>query len=579
MKNEKEDGGLADHTEMSHTVMTNIMAGHFMSKFSNGAGLELVASHEQPDPEHELELIDSLSKEINDLLSLSAPSEEGADVTVIDSTVPRYQRPTFASELPISSNMERERLVTSFGIGSCHEIRRLPTKLRAGEIASKRTENISKNRAAGPLSVHRPSYTKKYFRPLEYQYSDYEKFSEKEKNEIDTDQLKTMALNRKPFVIPRALPLKIRSEDIFTDREFRVADMGPGSEPVKIESTIRPDLFKSEAFRDGFFYASSKKVQEASRADVRHWVSTLHAKIAEDWPHLKFTVRYTVEDEIQIVFFFHPSALKRDPDVSTLDLQAPMGDAVTVESQPQPLPKQNRGAADIVMTRMFADHLIDRFESKHQEFQHDHHFHSPQEQAEALARLEATGKLNPIAKAAAAVTMVSPLGPQPPLQSKSQSSDSMNMHMLPQVPANKTQSAAQTSSLPLLPPGDALGKYMKRLANAGVAADLKLKRRGDRWKVVEPSAATQSVTLADPDAVSLLFTFYAPWINRGPQTVRRRMADEQRAEANRNALRTKQLAKERKERGEEPRQRTWKPPISPHARKKEAQAKVMRELS
>jgi hypothetical protein len=43
---------------------------------------------------------------------------------------------------------------------------------------------------------------------------------------------------------------------------------------------------------------------------------------------------------------------------------------------------------------MFADHLIDRFEERNTKFQHDHHFTSPEEQAEAMRRLEATGKLD-----------------------------------------------------------------------------------------------------------------------------------------------------------------------------------------
>ena len=53
-----------------------------------------------------------------------------------------------------------------------------------------------------------------------------------------------------------------------------------------------------------------------------------------------------------------------------------------------------KNAANVVMTRMFADHLIDSFEDRNEKFQHDHHFANPEEQAAAMRRLEATGKLD-----------------------------------------------------------------------------------------------------------------------------------------------------------------------------------------
>jgi hypothetical protein len=65
------------------------------------------------------------------------------------------------------------------------------------------------------------------------------------------------------------------------------------------------------------------------------------------------------------------------------------------ELQPEPVAKAvlspwaTRGAADIVMTRMFADHMIDQFESRHSEFEHDHHYHSLEDQKAALEAADA----------------------------------------------------------------------------------------------------------------------------------------------------------------------------------------------
>ena len=76
------------------------------------------------------------------------------------------------------------------------------------------------------------------------------------------------------------------------------------------------------------------------------------------------------------------------------------------------------------------------------------------------------------------------------------------------------------------PPSGALGKYMNNLASSGLAAELKLIRRGDSWNVTVPraSALTTPVAMAE----GLLFVFYAPWIKRGSVVVRKAMSAFQR---------------------------------------------------
>ena len=88
-----------------------------------------------------------------------------------------------------------------------------------------------------------------------------------------------------------------------------------------------------------------------------------------------------------------------------------------------------------------------------------------------------------------------------------------------------------------LPPEKALLRYMNTLARHGLASKLKLKRRGDRWNVVEfidlPSneAPNASEPQARPQKPRITFSFYAPWVISGQLKAHRISAQKDRMKA------------------------------------------------
>jgi hypothetical protein len=75
-------------------------------------------------------------------------------------------------------------------------------------------------------------------------------------------------------------------------------------------------------------------------------------------------------------------------------------------------------------------------------------------------------------------------------------------------------------------------KYMNNLGRVGLAAQFRLKRRGDRWNVFEtelPEGSTVVVSI-------LMFAFYAPWVKIGQLNVHKSIAAAQRVQAKQNKL-------------------------------------------
>jgi hypothetical protein len=88
-----------------------------------------------------------------------------------------------------------------------------------------------------------------------------------------------------------------------------------------------------------------------------------------------------------------------------------------------------------------------------------------------------------------------------------------------------------------LPPEKALLRYMNNMASHGLASKLKLKRRGDRWNVVEFIDQLQIEESSNPDPQErpqkprITFSFYAPWVNSGQLKAHRNIAQRDRMKA------------------------------------------------
>ena len=97
---------------------------------------------------------------------------------------PRYLQQTFASSVIESSLAESDKIRASFRTGSWSSIKKLPAKLEAGAIQFSRKQEITENRLRKPDSIQKFRTVKDFFRPLVYQFSDFD--SEREKNKNDS---------------------------------------------------------------------------------------------------------------------------------------------------------------------------------------------------------------------------------------------------------------------------------------------------------------------------------------------------------------------------------------------------------
>ena len=71
---------------------------------------------------------------------------------------------------------------------------------------------------------------------------------------------------------------------------------------------------------------------------------------------------------------------------------------------------------------------------------------------------------------------------------------------------------------------ETLGRYMNTMALHGAANHRRLRKRGDRWKVVEFTRDKDS----DSDKRLLVFSFYTPWYNSATRNIQKRVSTEER---------------------------------------------------
>ena len=66
-------------------------------------------------------------------------------------------------------------------------------------------------------------------------------------------------------------------------------------------------------------------------------------------------------------------------------------------------------------------------------------------------------------------------------------------------------------------------RYINHMAQHGIPAEMRLRRRGDRWRVLEDESTIMNITKKGSDKEDnienapkkqfLVFSFYAPWVN------------------------------------------------------------------
>ena len=216
--------------------------------------------------------------------------------------IPSYAGPTLASSRPDCANDELDRIRNSYRTGSCYSLKNLPSKLKSGAVSKLRQERILDNRMSSGIRKDPPKFQSGYFRPFEYQYSDYDKARMSEKNEEAEKQIQRTSTGRRPFSIPNRMKSKL--EDAFGDTEYQVPYMGPSDGKKDITDFTRSDLNDTTLYHSGQFNPAGRKRSEITRPSVREWMNTIFKKLSEDWPTLKFTLRFTDDDELHTLFTF-----------------------------------------------------------------------------------------------------------------------------------------------------------------------------------------------------------------------------------------------------------------------------------
>jgi hypothetical protein len=221
--------------------------------------------------------------------------------------IPDYRGTTQSLVMPRGEAEEHSRIRTTFGAAGCWSLKKLPNYLESGEVQERRTQNTTQNRLLHPAQVYKAQTVQQYFSPLEYQYSNYDKARMAERSANDQHQMKTDSFSRKPFQVTSRI--KSYSEDTFEDKEYKHPYMGPGKNKKGLQDYTRSEAFDPSLWTAGAFNPAGKKQSDVTRSKIREWIKAVFSKLSADWPNLKFTVRWTNEDEMQIVYTFGQAVL------------------------------------------------------------------------------------------------------------------------------------------------------------------------------------------------------------------------------------------------------------------------------
>jgi len=268
----------------------------------------------------ELRQLDAMEDEIRKLLALNPtptpadyaeregpPDEMGMNGTVeCDNpppATPHYLNPTFASTMPPYLHGEVERVANSFRSGSMWTLKKLPVKIQAGSISNSRRENMIQNVVTKvkekPKMKMDPTGC---FTPVTHIATVYEKDKWIQKCEADDERVRIEAFSRKPFMTTNRFVHKC--EDSFGERAaYPLNILGPSTGVPDCEKLFREDVSRSEKFKAGPFRVNNPKQREKTRKETGKWTAMVFTSLTEDWPQLRFKVRFTVNDEFIIQFY------------------------------------------------------------------------------------------------------------------------------------------------------------------------------------------------------------------------------------------------------------------------------------
>jgi hypothetical protein len=226
------------------------------------------------------------------------------------STTPHYLKPTFSSTLPPYTHGEIERVTNSFRSGSCWSLKKLPASIKPGEIQYTMNQNTTSNLL--PLQRDIMKITKKppsktaagLFGEVVHIGTEFTKFNQLEKADKEGKRIQMESFCRKPFkVISKQVH---KTEDLFGDaNNYTPSILGPSSGSVDFTKVTRSDCYNSTKFLCGPFRANVGREKEKDKEAAQLWTGKIFKIIQQDWGHLRFKVKFVVNDELLIQFIIN----------------------------------------------------------------------------------------------------------------------------------------------------------------------------------------------------------------------------------------------------------------------------------
>jgi len=213
---------------------------------------------------------------------------------------PRYLKSTVASSLPPYLNVEVERVANSYRCGSYWSLKKLPNKMRAGNVQLSRKDHTMENllgKAAGPFVVK--SIQKESAMP-KFMANDFHRLEDISRNHLESERLRMYSDIRKPFQTS-STRIKTKYEDTFEDLGYQFPYTGPGQCLRGLDAMVRTDVVDESKFLMGAFHLSTGR-PEVSHRLTKEWTRRMYEMISKDWPMLWFKVRSTQTDEFLIQF-------------------------------------------------------------------------------------------------------------------------------------------------------------------------------------------------------------------------------------------------------------------------------------
>jgi uncharacterized protein involved in tolerance to divalent cations len=246
---------------------------------------------------------------IQDMDILNDNENDGNDKDQIEQSLPRYAFPTVTSVLPPYTFNESEKIRTSYSKGSYNSIKTsLPNQLEAGQIQLVTKQHIVQNLANEKVAFKTSVIPRDTdFSKNEHCGTDYDKLHILHREFIEQEKIRIDSYSRKAFVVSSRIRSKF--EDIFSDPTFRIANLGPGGENMKLQSITRADLLDENKYIFGRFnlYGGKLVMSDDKIAMIKGWIHKIHSQLTKDWKDYSFKIKFTKTNEL-VIQFIKPSA-------------------------------------------------------------------------------------------------------------------------------------------------------------------------------------------------------------------------------------------------------------------------------